>query len=51
VFALKREGDLELPNDIAGLVDTPYDAAGHWRLELVRELKAAGYTVDANRLI
>ena len=51
VFALKREGDLELPNDIAGLVYTPYDAAGHWRFELVRELKAAGYTVDANSLI
>jgi len=51
VFALKREGDLELPNDIAGLVYTPYDAAGHWRFELVRELKAAGHTVDANSLI
>jgi predicted nucleotide-binding protein len=51
VFALKREGELELPNDIAGLVYTPYDAAGHRRFELVRELKAAGYTVDANSLI
>jgi predicted nucleotide-binding protein len=39
VFALKREGDLELPNDIAGLVYTPYDAVGHWHFELVRELK------------
>jgi predicted nucleotide-binding protein len=28
-FALKRGGDLESPNDIAGLVYTPYDAAGH----------------------
>jgi predicted nucleotide-binding protein len=51
VFALKREGDLELPNDIAGLVYTPYDAAGHWRFELVRELKAAGSAVDAKSLI
>jgi predicted nucleotide-binding protein len=31
--ALNREGDLELPNDIAGLVYRPYDAAGYWRFE------------------
>jgi predicted nucleotide-binding protein len=51
VCALKPGGDLELPNDIAGLVYTSNDAAGHWRFELVRELKAADYAVDANSLI
>lgn len=51
VCALKREGELELPTDVSGVAYTPYDAAGHWRLEMVRELKAAGYDVDANRLL
>ena len=51
VFAVRRDGDLELPTDISGIVYTLYDAAGNWRFELVRELKAAGYTVDANALL
>jgi predicted nucleotide-binding protein len=50
VFSLKR-GDIELPSDLSGVIYTPYDSAGHWRLDLVKELKAAGYQVDANKLI
>jgi hypothetical protein len=51
VFSLKRGDELELPSDLAGVVYTAYDAAGHWCFELVRELKAAGYSVDANQLV
>ena len=38
-------------DDIIGVVYTPYDDAGQWRTELARELKAAGYSIDANNLI
>ena len=52
VFSLYREGSkLELPSDIAGVIYTNYDAPGHWRLTLAKELKAAGYNVDLNKLI
>jgi len=51
VVALKRGSELEVPSDFSGVVYTPYDDAGHWKFELVRELKAAGYDVDANKLI
>jgi predicted nucleotide-binding protein len=51
VVALKRGSELEVPSDFNGVVYTPYDDAGHWKFELVRELKAAGYDVDANKLI
>jgi predicted nucleotide-binding protein len=51
VFCLKRGEQLEVPSDFSGVVYTSYDAAGHWRLELARELKAAGYNVDANVLL
>lgn len=51
VCALKREDDLELPSDISGVAYTPYDRLGNWRYELVRELRAAGYSVDANKLM
>ncbi|MGL6076129.1 MAG: TIR domain-containing protein [Fimbriiglobus sp.] len=51
VFVMKF-GELEMPSDISGVVYTTYDnPSGNWRFELVRELKAAGYPVDANKLI
>jgi predicted nucleotide-binding protein len=51
VFALKRGDDLELPTDISGIIYTPYDSSGSWRFQLVKELKAIGYSVDANDLL
>jgi predicted nucleotide-binding protein len=41
---------LELPSDIAGVVYTQFDDAGHWRYRLADELRAAGYTIDKNKL-
>ncbi|HUF53541.1 MAG TPA: nucleotide-binding protein [Dehalococcoidia bacterium] len=42
---------LELPSDYDGVLFVPLDAAGAWKLELVRELRAAGIDVDANKLL
>jgi predicted nucleotide-binding protein len=50
VCALMR-GGVEIPSDIVGVVFEQYDAAGAWKMALARELKAAGYTVDTNRLL
>jgi predicted nucleotide-binding protein len=46
-FALVEKG-LTLPSDIHGLIYIPMDG-GEWRMRLVKELKAAGLQVDANR--
>ena len=43
--------DFDMPSDYSGVIFVPYDASGAWRYALVRELKAASYDVDANRLI
>lgn len=53
VFALNREdSEFEMLSDYSGVVYTPYDGgSGRWRFELVRELKACGYDVDANKLV
>jgi len=52
VVALRQQGAyFELPSDYSGVVFTEFDAAGQWRFELVRELKAADYSVDANELL
>jgi predicted nucleotide-binding protein len=50
VGALKA-GDLELPSDILGIVWTPFDAAGAWKIALAKELQTAGYEFDWNKVM
>ncbi|WP_394228909.1 TIR domain-containing protein [Pseudoalteromonas spongiae] len=45
------KGSLETPNDISGVVYTPLDDAGAWKMSLLKELKAAGYSVNADSLL
>lgn len=50
VCALTR-GEPEVPSDYAGVAYIPLDSSGAWRMSLIRELKAAGLEVDANKAI
>jgi predicted nucleotide-binding protein len=50
VFPLYEEG-VELPSDLYGLLYNPLDGPGTWKFKLVKELKAAGYDVDANQIL
>jgi predicted nucleotide-binding protein len=43
--------DLARPSDIDGIVYISYDASGGWRLQLGREIKAAGIEIDLNRAV
>jgi predicted nucleotide-binding protein len=47
----QKENNFEMPSDYSGVLYIPYDKSGQWRLELIKELKACGYDVDANKLI
>jgi len=44
------KGKLETPNDISGIVYTSMDPA-NWQLELAKELRAAGYLIDMNKVL
>jgi predicted nucleotide-binding protein len=46
-----KVGELEIPSDWRGVVDEPYDAGGGWRQTLARELDAADYEIDWNRVM
>ena len=50
VCALKL-GDIELPSDILGVAWTLLDAAGAWRQRVAKELDAAGYRLDWNKVM
>ena len=40
------KGEIEIPNDTSGVVFVGLDVAGAWKLEIIKELKAAGYTIS-----
>jgi predicted nucleotide-binding protein len=46
-----KVGELEIPSDWRGVVEEPYDAGGGWRQTLARELEAAEYEIDWNRVM
>lgn len=50
VCVLKR-GALEVPSDYAGVVYEPYDDGSAWKQALARELEAAGYEIDWNKVM
>ena len=50
VCTLKR-GEVEIPSDFAGMVWVPMDSKSEWKLALAQELKAAGYSVDMNKVV
>ena len=47
VFALVK-GDVETPGDISGVVYTPMDSAGAWKIALAKDMRAAGLEIDMN---
>lgn len=45
------KGDLETPSDYDGVVFVPFDDHGGWKVNLMREFKAAGIPYDAHGAI
>ena len=46
-----KVGEIEIPSDWAGVIDEPFDTTGGWKVTLARELKAAGYEIDWNKVM
>ena len=45
-----HKGNVEILSDFSGVLWTPLDEEGAWRLKLAQEIKAAGLDVNLNRL-
>lgn len=44
------KGGVEIPSDFVGTVYIEWDSGTAWKVELARELRAAGYDVDLNNI-
>jgi predicted nucleotide-binding protein len=44
------EGDVELPSDVLGVVWVTLDAHEGWHMKLAKELRAAGFDIDLNKI-
>jgi len=42
---------VELPSDLYGLLYTEIDSSENWKIKMAKELKAAGYEIDVNKII
>lgn len=42
---------VELPSDLYGLLYIEADSSDNWKIKLAKELKAAGYEIDVNKII
>lgn len=49
VVALNK-GNVEIPNDLSGVVYTPYDEYGYWKRSIAHELKESGYNIDFSKI-
>jgi len=49
VCALVKDS-VERPNDISGVLYIPYKGE-QWKLDIAKELKVAGYSLDFNQLL
>jgi predicted nucleotide-binding protein len=45
------KGAVELPSDILGVVYSQIEDSDGWKLTLAKELKAAGYPIDMNKIV
>ena len=49
VIALLKE-EVEIPNDVSGVVYETMDSKGAWKFQLAREIKSSGYDIDMNKV-
>lgn len=43
------KGNPEIPSDYSGVIYIQLEDSGGWKMDLIREMKSAGFDIDANR--
>ena len=45
------KGNPEIPSDYSGVIYIPLDESEGWKMTLIREMRSAGFDIDANRAL
>ena len=45
------KGNVETPSDLSGVLYVPMDSLGAWKMDLAKNIKAAGLSVDMNKFL
>ena len=48
---LLLKGNPEIPSDLRGILYDEYDERGAWRMKLAKEIRAAGITINYDRIV
>lgn len=48
-MCIVRDG-VDIPSDYQGVLFVPLDRQDKWKYDVVKELKAAGFEIDANKI-
>lgn len=51
VALVEDSSDFEIPSDINGVIYIPFDNAGKWKFDLLKEFVDNGYNLDANKIL
>ncbi len=46
-----KKGNIEIPSDYSGVIYIDFDASGTWKVLLIKEMKAVGFEIDANKAL
>ena len=49
--AVVYEDDIEIPSDYSGVLFVKLESTGSWKLQVAKELKAAGFPIDMNKAL
>ena len=45
-----KKGEVEIPSDYSGVLYIDVDSSDAWKFKLIKEMKAVGFNIDANKL-
>jgi predicted nucleotide-binding protein len=48
---LLKKGQVDIPSDLQGILYEVYDKDGAWRIKLLKEMKAAGISIDVDSVL
>jgi len=51
IAIFEQTENFDIPSDYDGVIFIPYDKDGKWKFDIIKELKALDYQVDANKIL